>query len=151
MSSRRQKLLARVNWYLQSSLKHITELITGNKSFCRGGRYRQVSLYLKQITLTNFSHKTTIVAFTIMTNFSYKTTMASFINKISMVYFKTAVSPLLMHWRYCSLAQNRQFISDKITLSSRQPIDNCTLQKIIEYNYLSMSQIQSWFSQFHIN
>ena len=25
MSSRRQKLLARVNWYLQSSLKHITE------------------------------------------------------------------------------------------------------------------------------
>ena len=25
MSSRRQKLLARVNWYIQSSLKHITE------------------------------------------------------------------------------------------------------------------------------
>ena len=45
MSSRRQKLLARVNWYLQSSLKHITELITGNKFYYRGGRYRQVSLY----------------------------------------------------------------------------------------------------------
>ena len=45
MSSRRQKLLSRVNWYLQSSLKHITELITGNKSYYRGGRYRQVSLY----------------------------------------------------------------------------------------------------------
>ena len=43
MSSRRQLLLARVNWYLQSSLKHITELITGNKSYNRGGRYRQVS------------------------------------------------------------------------------------------------------------
>ena len=28
MSSRRQKLLARVHWYPQSSLKHITELIT---------------------------------------------------------------------------------------------------------------------------
>ena len=45
MSSRRQILLARVNWYLQSLLKHITELITGNKSYDRGGRYRQVSLY----------------------------------------------------------------------------------------------------------
>ena len=47
MSSRRQKLLERVNWYLQSSLKHITELFTGNKSYYRGGRYRQVSLYLE--------------------------------------------------------------------------------------------------------
>ena len=45
MSSRRQKLLARVNWYLQSSLKPIIELITGNKDYYRGGRYRQVSLY----------------------------------------------------------------------------------------------------------
>ena len=45
MSSRRQKLLVRVNWYIQSSLKHITELITGNKFYYRGGRYRQVSLY----------------------------------------------------------------------------------------------------------
>ena len=27
-------------------IKHITELITGNKSHNRGGRYRQVSLYL---------------------------------------------------------------------------------------------------------
>ena len=46
MSSRRQKLLARVNWYLQSSLNPIIELITGNKYYNRGGRYRQVSLYL---------------------------------------------------------------------------------------------------------
>ena len=38
-------MLARVNWYLQSSLKHITEQITGNKFYYRGGRYRQVSLY----------------------------------------------------------------------------------------------------------
>ena len=45
MSSRRQRLLARLNWYLQSSLKHITEYITGNKTYYRGGRYRQVSLY----------------------------------------------------------------------------------------------------------
>ena len=45
MSSRRQKLLARVNWYLQSSSKHITELITGRKSYDKSGRYRQVSLY----------------------------------------------------------------------------------------------------------
>ena len=45
MSSRRQTLLARVNWYLQSSSKHITELITGNKFYYTGGRYRQVSLY----------------------------------------------------------------------------------------------------------
>ena len=45
MSSRRQTLLARVNWFLQSSLKHITELITGNKSYYRGGRCRQVPLY----------------------------------------------------------------------------------------------------------
>ena len=44
-SSRRQILLARVNWYLQSSSKHITELNTGNKSYYRGGRYKQVSLY----------------------------------------------------------------------------------------------------------
>ena len=49
MSSRGQTLLARVNWYLQSSLKHITKLITGNESYYRGGRYRQVSLY-------NFKH-----------------------------------------------------------------------------------------------
>ena len=46
MSSRRQKLLARVHWYLLSSLKHITELITGIESYYRGGRYRQVSLYI---------------------------------------------------------------------------------------------------------
>ena len=46
MSSSRQRLLARVNGYLQSSSKHITELITGNKSYNRGGRYRQVSLYI---------------------------------------------------------------------------------------------------------
>ena len=45
MSSRRQTLLARVNWYLNSSLKHITELITGNKFYFRVGCYRQVSLY----------------------------------------------------------------------------------------------------------
>ena len=43
MSSRRQILLATVNWYLQYSSKHIK--ITGNKSYNRGGRYRQVSLY----------------------------------------------------------------------------------------------------------
>ena len=45
MSSRWQKLLARVNWYLLSSFKHITEKNTGNHSYHRGGRYRQVSLY----------------------------------------------------------------------------------------------------------
>ena len=45
MSPRRQKLLAKVNWYLQLSLKHITEKITGNRFYHRGGRYRQVSLY----------------------------------------------------------------------------------------------------------
>ena len=44
-------MLARVNYYLQSSFKHISELMTGNKSYNRGGRYRQVSLYMgKQIT-----------------------------------------------------------------------------------------------------
>ena len=57
MSSTRQTLLARVNCCLQSSLKHITELITGNKSYYRGGRYRQVSLYdiylHKICTMTN--------------------------------------------------------------------------------------------------
>ena len=37
--------LAKVKWYLQFLLKYITEYITGNKFHCRGGRYRQVSLY----------------------------------------------------------------------------------------------------------
>ena len=46
MSPRRQKLLARVNWFHQSSLKHITEQIPGNKFYFKGGRYRQVSLYM---------------------------------------------------------------------------------------------------------
>ena len=45
MSSKRQKLLARINWYLQSSLKRITQLITGIKYYYRGNRFRQVSLY----------------------------------------------------------------------------------------------------------
>ena len=45
MSSRRQKLLARVNCCLQSPLKHISEWITGNTFYFRGCRYRQVSLY----------------------------------------------------------------------------------------------------------
>ena len=45
MSSRRQILLARVNWYLQTSLKHVTGKITGNIFYYRGGPYRQVSLY----------------------------------------------------------------------------------------------------------
>ena len=49
MSSRKQKLLRRVNWYLRSSSKHITEWITGNISYYRGGRYRQVSLYHEQL------------------------------------------------------------------------------------------------------
>ena len=44
-SSRRQVLVARVNWHLQSLFKHITEQITGNRFYYRGGRYRQVSLY----------------------------------------------------------------------------------------------------------
>ena len=47
MSSISQRLLARINLYLQSSLKHITELISGNKSYKRGGRCRQVSLYCR--------------------------------------------------------------------------------------------------------
>ena len=51
MSSRRQILLARVNWYRHSSLKHITELITGDKSYYRSGRCRQVSLYLSMLVL----------------------------------------------------------------------------------------------------
>ena len=45
MSSSSQIWSARVNWYFQSSLKHITEKITGNRFYYRGGRYRQVSLY----------------------------------------------------------------------------------------------------------
>ena len=57
MSSRRHKLLARVNWYLQSSLKHITELITGNNSYYRGGRYRQVSQYLFLHTGSHINHR----------------------------------------------------------------------------------------------
>ena len=56
MSSRTQKLLARVNWYIQSSLKHITEQITGNKVYYRGGRYRQVSLYLRNCRRPNIVH-----------------------------------------------------------------------------------------------
>ena len=50
MSSRRQKLWTRVNWYLQLSLKHITEYITGDKFYNGGGRYRQVSLYYTHFT-----------------------------------------------------------------------------------------------------
>ena len=53
MSSNRQKLLTRVNWYLQSSLKHITEYITSNKFHYRGGRYRQVPLYYMLISVDN--------------------------------------------------------------------------------------------------
>ena len=51
MTSRRQKLLTRISWYPQSSLKHIIEEITGNNVYYRGGfyyrggRYIQVSLY----------------------------------------------------------------------------------------------------------
>ena len=56
MSSRRQKLLARVNWYLQYSLKHVTEWITGDKFYYRGGRYRQVSLYI-----WIYQHQTTTI------------------------------------------------------------------------------------------
>ena len=54
MSSRRQKLLARLNQYLQCSLKHITEWITSNTFNFRGGRYRQVSLYLLPGSLSHF-------------------------------------------------------------------------------------------------
>ena len=46
MSSRRQKLLARVNWFLQSSLKHTAEYITGKNFYQRAGRYRQVEQYI---------------------------------------------------------------------------------------------------------
>ena len=52
MSSRRQRLLVRVNWYLQSSLKHITEEITYNRFYYRGGRYGRVSLYIQIATET---------------------------------------------------------------------------------------------------
>ena len=44
MSFRRQTLLARVNWYIRSSLQHIIE-ITNNKFCHRDGPFRQVSLY----------------------------------------------------------------------------------------------------------
>ena len=53
-------MLVRVNWYIQSSLKHITELITGNKSYYRGGRYRQVSLYIILFPVTG-SHETRLI------------------------------------------------------------------------------------------
>ena len=49
ISSRRQKLLARVNSYLQSGLKHITDQITTNEFYYRGARYRQVSLYFPNL------------------------------------------------------------------------------------------------------
>ena len=57
MSSRSQNSLARVNWYLQSSLKHMTEWISDNSFYYRGGCYRQVSLYLCQ-TRVRIWHRT---------------------------------------------------------------------------------------------
>ena len=74
MSSRRQKLLARVNWCLQSSLKHITELITGDKSYYRDGRYRQVSLYFR--CRVSSSH---VIAFVELTVFCVRRGRISFI------------------------------------------------------------------------
>ena len=65
MSCRRQILLARVNRYLQSSLKHITELITGNKYYYRGGRYRQVPLYDVSIK-SSMAHRHMYAYFVIM-------------------------------------------------------------------------------------
>ena len=50
MSSRRQKLLARVHCYLQSSLKHIT----GIEYYYRGVRYRQVSPSCKASVMTSW-------------------------------------------------------------------------------------------------
>ena len=44
MSSRRQKFLTRVNWYLQSSLNTLLNKSQVNKFYYKGGRYRQVSL-----------------------------------------------------------------------------------------------------------
>ena len=52
-SSRRQKLLARVNWCLQPSLKHITEWITADRFYYKGGRYRQASLYDNRIPVAS--------------------------------------------------------------------------------------------------
>ena len=46
MSSRWQRLLTRISWYLPSSLNHIIEEITGNNLYYRGGRYIHVSMYL---------------------------------------------------------------------------------------------------------
>ena len=59
MSSRRQKLLARVTRYLPFSLKHITELITSNESYYIGGRYKQVSLYTDAITSLSYRYSYT--------------------------------------------------------------------------------------------
>ena len=40
------EIVNKSKFLVQSSLKHITEWITGNRFYHRGGRYRQVSLYL---------------------------------------------------------------------------------------------------------
>ena len=49
MSSRRQKVLSRVNWYLQSTF------------YYRGGRYRQVALYDILVT-TDTKHRGTCLS-----------------------------------------------------------------------------------------
>ena len=72
MSSRRQKLLARVHWYLQSSLKHITEEIKGNAFYFRGGRYRQVSLYYHSWSL--LENEESCEAYLILSSYSFEFT-----------------------------------------------------------------------------
>ena len=37
--------------------------------------------------------------------------------KFLMAYYKTAVSPLLMHWRYCSLALSHHFVFVALQIS----------------------------------
>ena len=55
MSSIREKLLARINWYRQYSLKYITDYITGNEFYYRGGRYRPGECIIKtSVDFLNF-------------------------------------------------------------------------------------------------
>ena len=80
MSSRKQKLLTRVNWYRQSSLEYITEYITDNKFYdnievvvtcephdtCLGGGMAQArrrllsELVINPFRDTNMRHKASV-------------------------------------------------------------------------------------------
>ena len=65
---------------------------------------------------------------------------------LSMTWCKTAVSPLLMHWRYHSLALNHRYSTTMDTDQSEQKKDNQYFRRAMEFLLCKIESVKRLFN-----